>query len=217
MANLFSKSVNLIPLKVLIALAISGSALIAGVTYYFTPKYSRVGYQPTQPVAFDHSLHVGQLGMDCRYCHNFVDESGHSNVPATNTCMSCHSMVLADSPKLAPVRESYNTGEPIEWVRIHKTPDYVYFNHAIHVNRGISCVECHGQINEMEVVYHAKSLSMAFCLECHKNPEKYIRENEDVYDLTWEAESRQAQLELGEKLVHDWNINPPISCSGCHR
>lgn len=217
MANLFSKSVNLIPLKVLIALAITGSAVIAGVTYYFTPKYTRVGYQPTQPVAFDHSLHVGQLGMDCRYCHNFVDESGHSNVPSTNTCMNCHSMVLADSPKLAPVRESWNTGEPIEWVRIHKTPDYVYFNHAIHVNRGISCVHCHGQINEMEVVHHAEPLSMGFCLECHKNPEKYIREPENVYDLTWEAESRQAQLQLGEQLVHDWNINPPISCSGCHR
>lgn len=217
MANLFSKSVNLIPLKVIIALAMTGSAVIAGVTYYFTPKYARVGYMPTQPVAFDHALHVEQLGMDCRYCHTFVDEAGHSNVPATNTCMNCHSMVLADSPKLAPVRESYNTGEPIEWVRIHKTPDYVYFNHAIHVNRGISCVHCHGQVNEMEVVYHAKSLSMAFCLECHKNPEKYIREPEEVYDLNWEAESRQAQLQLGEQLVHDWNINPPISCSGCHR
>ncbi len=217
MANLFKKSVNLIPLKVIIALAMTASAVIAGVTYYFTPKYSRVGYQPTQPVAFDHSLHVEQVGMDCRYCHTYVDRSEHSNVPATNTCMSCHSMVLTDSPQLAPIRESYATGEPVQWVKIHKTPDYVYFNHAAHVNRGISCVECHGQINEMEVVYHAKSLSMAFCLECHKNPEDYIRPLDKVYDLNWEAESQQAQARMGEDLVHQWNINPPLSCSGCHR
>jgi len=217
MANIFSKSVNLVPLKLIIALAITTSVVIAGVTYYFTPKYARVGYQPTQPVAFDHSLHVEQVGLDCRYCHNFVDRSDHSNVPSSNTCMTCHSTVLKDSPKLAPVRESYETGEPIEWVKIHQLPDYAYFNHAIHVNRGISCVHCHGQVNEMEVVHHAKPLSMAFCLECHKNPEKYIREQEHVYDLNWEAESQQAQLQMGERLVHDWNINPPISCSGCHR
>jgi len=131
--------------------------------------------------------------------------------------MNCHSMVLADDPKLAPVRESYATGDPINWVRIHKTPDYVYFNHAVHVNRGISCVHCHGQVNEMEVVYHAKSLTMAFCLDCHRQPEEYIRPNEHVYDLNWEAESKQAQLQMGTDLVHQWNVNPPISCSGCHR
>lgn len=217
MANLFSKSVNLVPLKILIALTLTASVVIAGVTYYFTPQYARVGYMPQQPVAFDHSLHVEQLGLDCRYCHNFVDRAAHSNVPSTNTCMTCHSMVLSDSPKLAPVRDSYESGRPIEWVKIHQLPDYAYFNHAVHVNRGISCVHCHGQVNEMEVVYHAKSLSMAFCLDCHKNPEQYIREPQHVFDLNWKPESRQAQLQMGERLVHDWNINPPISCSGCHR
>jgi hypothetical protein len=217
MANIFRKSVNTVPLKLIIALGLITSSLIAGVTYYFTPKYTRVGYMPTQPVAFDHSLHVDQLGMDCRYCHTYVDEAGHSNVPSTNTCMNCHSMVKTDSPKLAPVRESYASGEPIPWVRIHKTPEYVYFNHAVHVNRGISCLHCHGQVNEMEVVYHAEPLSMAFCLECHRAPEKYIRPVDEVYNLDWRPESEEAQLRMGEEFVHDWNVNPPISCSGCHR
>ncbi len=217
MANLFSKSVNTVPLKVIIALAMTASAVIAGVTYYFTPQYARVGYQPAQPVSFSHAIHVEQLGMDCRYCHTFVDRSEHSNIPSTNTCMNCHSMVLADDAKLAPVRESYQSGEPIPWVKIHQTPDYVYFNHSIHVNRGVSCVECHGQVNAMEEVYHAKSLSMSFCLDCHRNPEGSIRPLERVYDLDWTADSPQAQLQMGEDLVHQWNVNPPLSCSGCHR
>ncbi|MGJ3243990.1 MAG: cytochrome c3 family protein [Opitutales bacterium] len=217
MANIFRKSVNTVPLKLIIILGLITSSLIAGVTYYFTPKYTRVGYMPTQPVAFDHSLHVDQLGMDCRYCHTYVDQAGHSNIPSTNTCMNCHSLVQTESPKLAPVRESYASGEPIPWVRIHKTPEYVYFNHAVHVNRGISCLHCHGQVNEMEVVYHAEPLSMAFCLECHRAPEKYIRPVDEVYNLDWRPESKEAQLKMGEEFVHDWNVNPPISCSGCHR
>jgi len=116
-----------------------------------------------------------------------------------------------------PVRDSYASGEPIPWVRVHKTPDYVFFNHAVHVNRGISCVECHGQVNEMEVVSHAKSLSMAFCLECHRNPEDYIRPIDKVYDLAWQPESEEIQVEMGEELVQHWKVNPPESCSGCHR
>ena len=164
MANVFPKWVNSIPIKVIVALLLIKTAVVLGVTYYATPKYTRVGYAPTQPVPFSHALHVGQLEMDCRHCHTFVDRSEHSNVPATDTCMSCHSMVRKNDPVLAPVRESYESGEPIPWVRIHKTPDYVYFNHAVHVNRGISCVECHGRIDQMEVVHHAKSLSMRFCL-----------------------------------------------------
>lgn len=217
MANVFPKWANIAPIKILIALTLLLGTLVAGVTYYATPKYLRVGYQPVQPVAFDHSLHVTQLGMDCRYCHTYVDRSEHSNVPAASVCMNCHNQVQANSPKLAPIRASYDSGEPVPWVKIHNTPDYVYFNHAAHVNRGVSCVECHGQINDMEVVYHAKPLSMAFCLECHRNPENFIRPLDKVYDLTWKPESRQAQLEMGEKFVHDWDVKPPQSCSGCHR
>lgn len=217
MANIFPKWFNLVPFQVLLILALVGTAVTAAFTYYFTPSYGRVGYQPTQPVAFDHSLHVDQLGMDCRYCHNHVDESAHSNIPSTNTCMNCHVQIQSNAPTLALIRNSYDSGEPVEWVRIHKTPDYVYFNHAVHVNRGVSCVECHGQVNQMEVVWHDKSLSMGFCLDCHRNPEEFIRPNEEVYNLDWEAESRTAQIEMGRELVQEWQVHPPQSCSGCHR
>lgn len=217
MANVFPKWANTVPIKVIICLVLVVSAVSLAVTYYFTPKYTRVGYAPVQPVAFDHSLHVTQLGMDCRFCHTFVDRSEHSNVPGTNVCMSCHSMVQKDSPALAPVRASFESGEPVPWVRIHKTPDYVYFNHSVHVNRGISCVECHGQIDQMQVVEHAKPLSMSFCLDCHRNPEKSIRPVDEVYNLTWERPEDPAKVAEIENFVHDWKVNPPQSCSGCHR
>lgn len=217
MANVFPKWVNTLPIKIIIAIILVKTAVVLGVTYYFTPKYTRVGYAPTQPVPFSHALHAGQLEIDCRYCHTFVDRSEHSNVPGSNVCMSCHSMVRKDSPLLATVRESYDSGEPVPWVRIHKTPDYVYFNHAVHVNRGISCIECHGEIQNMEVVHHAKPLSMAFCLECHRNPEQYIRPPEEVYNLDWERPTDPDSLAELHSFVHDWKINPPQSCSGCHR
>lgn len=217
MANIFPKGINQAPLKIVASLFLLVTTVVCGISYYFTPKYTRVGYEPTQPVAFDHSLHVEQLGMDCRYCHTYVDRSQHSNIPATSTCMNCHSMVAKDSDALSLVRESYATGEPIPWVRIHKTPDYVYFNHSVHVNRGVSCVSCHGKVNEMEVVAHSESLSMGFCLDCHREPEKYIRPVEEVYNLNWEAGSEEKQLKQGKEFVHDWNINPPQSCTGCHR
>ncbi len=217
MANIFPKWSNFVPIKIILGIGLVVTAVVAGITYYGTPKYMRVGYQPIQPVPFDHNIHVEQLGMDCRYCHTYVDRSEHSNVPSTNTCMNCHSQVLTDSQALAPVRESAESGEPIPWVRIHKTPDFVYFNHSVHVNRGISCVECHGQVNEMQTVYHAKSLSMSFCLDCHRHPEKSIRPVDEVYNLNWEASSPKEQEEMGKRFVHDWKINPPLSCSGCHR
>ncbi len=217
MANIFPKWSNAVPKQVIIALTLLTIAVTSGITYYATPKYTRVGYQPTQPVAFDHRLHVGQLDIDCRYCHSFVEQSEHSNIPDATTCMNCHTQIKRDSPALAPVRESWATGNPVPWVRIHKTPDYVFFNHSVHVNRGISCVECHGQVNEMPVVYHAKSHSMKFCLDCHRSPEKFIRPLNKVFDLSWKPESPKAQLEEGARLVHDWNVNPPESCSGCHR
>jgi hypothetical protein len=217
MANIFPKEANKAPIFIIVMVAFIGAAVVSGVTYYMTPKYTRVGYAPIQPVAFSHAIHVDQLGMDCRYCHTFVDRSGHSNVPAADTCMACHSIIQRDAPSLAPIRESYESGQPVPWVRIHNLPDYAYFNHAVHVARGISCAECHGEIHKMEVVHHAKPLTMAFCLECHREPEKYIRPPEEVFNLAWRPESREAQLEMGTQFVHDWRVNPPLSCSGCHR
>lgn len=217
MANIFPKWVNSVPIKVIAALLLIKTAVVIGITYYFSPQYTRVGYAPTQPVAFSHEFHAGTLEIDCRYCHTFVEQSGHSNVPGTNVCMSCHSMVLKDDARLATVRQSFDSGEPIPWVRVHKVPDYVYFNHAVHVNRGISCVECHGKVHEMEVVYHAKELSMGFCLKCHRNPEDSIRPVEEVYNLDWERPSDPSVVKELEEFVHDWGVNPPQSCSGCHR
>ena len=217
MANIFSKKSNLISFKILIAFSITMIAIIIGFTYYATPKYTRVGYQPIQPVAFDHNLHVGQIGIDCRYCHNYVENSSHSNIPAASTCMNCHNQIKQDSSSLTPIRTSYESGNPVPWVRVHKLPDYVYFNHSAHVNRGVSCIDCHGAVNEMEVIMEVKSLSMDFCLNCHRNPEKFVRPIEHVYDLDWKFEDLTTQIVVGQQIVNEWNINPPQSCSGCHR
>lgn len=217
MSTIFSKEANKAPLKIVISLLILGATITAGFTYYMTPKYARVGYQPIQPVSFQHSLHAGELGIDCRYCHSQVEKSGHSNVPATNTCMNCHNQVQVLSEKLQPVRDSYASGESIPWVQVHKLPDYVYFNHSVHVNRGISCFECHGQVNEMDEVRHEKSFSMAFCLECHRNPEEKLRPLDQITNLDWRPESKEAQLEFGNEMKEHWKVQPPVSCSGCHR
>ena len=222
MSDIFPKWTNRLPLYIGVGAVLVGTALTAGVTYYLTPKYSRVGYQPLQPVAFSHNIHATQLGLDCRYCHNGVEKAWFSNVPAASTCMNCHSTVLKDDPKLAVVRDSFTTGKPIPWVHIHKTPDYVYFNHSVHVTRGSSCVECHGPVNKMDEVYHAKPLSMGFCLECHRDPAAHIRPVEKVTDLDWkwDADPKKAaemQRANGTKFVHDWKVQSLQNCSTCHR
>jgi len=207
---------------ILIGGGLTASAVTAGVWYYFTPKYTRVGYQPLQPVSFSHATHVDQLGMDCRYCHSAVEKSWFSNIPASSTCMNCHNQVLKDDPRLALVRETAASGKPIPWVQIHKTPDYVYFNHAVHVNRGISCVECHGQIDKMEEVYHAKPLSMSFCLDCHRDPAAKIRPLDKVTDLNWKPSddpsvAAQTQKAKGKEMVEHWRVESLQNCSACHR
>lgn len=206
------------PFKIAVGAILVGGALTAGTTYYMTPEYSRVGYQPIQPVAFSHEIHAGQLGLDCRYCHNGVEKSWYSNVPSPSTCMNCHNQVLKDSPKLELVRESALSGKPIPWVQIHKTPDYVYFNHSVHVNRGVSCVKCHGQVNHLDEVRQEKSFTMTFCLNCHRDPASQIRHPKDVYNLDLQI-SAEEQQKMGKKFVHDWNIQSTQlqNCSTCHR
>jgi hypothetical protein len=219
MSKIFPKSANALPLQIVIFLGVLGGVAAAGITYYATPAYLRVGYQPVQPVPFDHSLHAGQLGIDCRYCHASVEKSATSSVPAAQTCMNCHSQIKTTSPLLEVVRNSYKTGDPVPWVKIHQAPDYVYFNHSVHVNRGVSCVECHGKVNEMTVVFHAKSHSMSFCLDCHRNPAQRIRNPEDVFNLDSKTLADQGPegVKTAEKFIHDWRVKPPQSCSGCHR
>jgi hypothetical protein len=217
MSKIFPKSANALPLQIIIFLGVLGGVAAAGITYYATPAYLRVGYQPVQPVPFEHSLHAGQLGIDCRYCHAAVEKSATSSLPAAQTCMNCHSIIKTTSPLLEVVRQSYATGEPVPWVRIHQNPDYVYFNHSVHVNRGVSCVECHGKINEMTTVYQAKPHSMSWCLDCHRNPAERIRDPKDVFNLDSQTLAAQGKLAEAQKFVHDWKVNPPQSCSGCHR
>jgi len=217
MSKIFPKSANRLPLQILLYLVLVGGVATAGVDYYMTPKYTRVGYAPVQPVPFSHAKHVGEVGLDCRYCHSYVEKSGFANLPTAQTCMNCHNQIKTTSADLAIVRKSYETGEPVPWVQIHEVPDFVYFNHSIHINRGISCVECHGRIDQMDTVSHAKPLSMGFCLDCHRAPETHLRPTAKVTDLAWSAPSPDAQLEMGRQFVHDWKVKPPQSCSGCHR
>jgi len=222
MSAIFPKWTNWLPLVLGVGAALAGGAVAAGVTIYFTPKYTRVGYQPVQPVPFSHKIHAGQLGLDCRYCHSMVDKTWVANIPAASTCMNCHSQVLKDDLRLAVVRDSAANNTPIPWVQVHITPDYVYFNHSVHVARGISCVECHGRIDQMDEVRHAKPFSMSFCLDCHRAPAEHIRPVDKVTDLGWTwstngVEAAHLQTVEGQKLVEHMRVESLQSCSACHR
>jgi len=216
MSDIFPKWTNKLPSRILIALALLGAAAVIGVTYYFTPKYTDVGYQPVQPVFFPHSVHADQLGIDCRYCHHDVEKSWYSNIPGAGVCMNCHNQVLAADNRLAPIRESATNNTPVPWVQIHKLPDFAYFNHSVHVNRGVSCVECHGQVHKMDEVAQAKPLSMSFCLNCHREPEAHIRPPDQVFNLDWQRPENFTKTQ-GQEMVRHWNVNPSQSCSACHR
>ncbi len=221
MANFFPKWTNELPWKIAVCGGVLCLAVLAGTTYYATPKYTRVGYEPGQPVPFSHAVHVQQLGMDCRFCHNFVEVAAHANVPSAQTCMSCHQQIKAQDPKLAPVRAAWNGGKAdgpaIEWVKVHQTPDYVYFNHAVHVNRGVSCFSCHGAVNDMTVISERQPLSMKWCLDCHRAPENFLRPPTEVFNMSWKAESAPEQMQIGTRFKHNWDVNPPTTCGGCHR
>ncbi len=223
MSDVFPRWTNRLPGQIIFGLLLIGGVVTAGLNYYFTPKYTRVGFQPTQPVPFSHSIHVKQLGLDCRYCHDGVEKSWYSNVPAADTCMNCHSAVRADDPKLEPVRASYkDANKPVEWVQIHKLPDYVYFNHSVHVNRGVSCVECHGRVDEMDEVRHEKHFSMTFCLDCHRelspengDPNKRLRPLDKITDLAYDRSSDPANKD--RNFVKEWHVKTSENCSACHR
>lgn len=253
MANIFPRWTNLLPLKIAICIASLVLGLVIMFTYYFTPKTLRVGYMPDQPIAYDHELHVKQLGLDCRLCHSFVEESGHANVPTGDRCWTCHQHVQKDNEKLLPLRRAMDktfegyTGEPVKWVRVHKSPDYVFFDHSAHLSRGVSCVSCHGQVNEMRTVFQAKDHSMGFCLDCHRAPENHLRPLEEVFNLDYTAKNyvelnptfaeavdafsksntdlklnptgseEEVQKAVGSFLKAHWNVQPKESCATCHR
>lgn len=191
--------------------------VLVGVYYYAPPEYTRVGYAPIQPVPYSHELHAGRLGLSCLYCHTGVEESSVAKVPPTQTCMNCHQAIKPDSPLLEPVRVSWLSGNPVPWVRVHRVPDFVYFNHSVHVRRGVGCVTCHGKINEMPVVVHEKSLSMGWCLDCHRHPEDHLRPPDEATNFTWQAPHGQSQRDYGLVLKEQSRIRPPENCAGCHR
>jgi hypothetical protein len=185
------------------------------VAYGFSPKTLDGQYQPVQPVPYSHALHAGKLGLDCRYCHSTVENAAHAAVPPTQTCMNCHTQIHKDSPKLEKVRESYATGMPIEWIKVHKLGDYAYFNHAAHVTRGVSCVECHGRVDQMEEVHRAQPLSMGWCLSCHRNAVDHVRPPEEVFNLSKPTDSWTKDQRL--ELIKRYDLHPNDNCSTCHR
>ena len=198
-------------------LVLGGLYVVAMAVFVAAPKTQRVGYAPQQPAPYSHQLHAGELGMDCRYCHNTVEESAQASIPPTQTCMNCHTNIRRDSEKLIPVRESNATGLPIQWVRVHDLPDFVYFNHSAHVNRGIGCVSCHGRIDKMEVVHQAQPLTMGWCLGCHRNPEPYLRPLEEIAMMDYMPEDQES---LGRRLREEFRIRDReelTDCSLCHR
>jgi hypothetical protein len=215
LAQIFPQWTNRLPLALAVGSLVVSVAIVLGIWYYFSPRYTDVGYRPAQPVPFSHKLHAGELGLDCRYCHNTVEVAAHAAVPPTGTCMNCHTLILPESEKLLPVRESWATGRPIEWVRVHKVADYAYFDHGVHVRGGVGCISCHGNIAQMEIVQQKEPLSMGWCLDCHRNPQPRLRPVSEITNMKWLPPDNQA--ELAGKLVSELNLNPPEKCSGCHR
>lgn len=204
-------------LRVLLAVGILGGLvyLVVFVWYGFSPKTTATGYAPLQPVPYSHALHVGKLGMDCRYCHSTVETTAAAAVPAAATCMNCHKTVRPASAALLPVRQSAASDVPVAWVRVHDLPDFVYFNHSAHVRRGVGCVSCHGRVDKMDVVRTVQPLSMGWCLDCHRAPEQHLRPVEAVTQMDWAA--TPDPLAVGTRLRRENRIEPPTDCTTCHR
>ena len=214
MAQIFHRSAN-----TLSRVTIFGAIFIAGFVLWViggivrSPYVTNQGVTREQPVPFSHQHHVAGLGIDCRYCHTSVETSAFAGIPPTSTCMNCHSQIWTNAEMLEPIRESFRTGTPIVWSRVHRLPDYVHFNHSIHVAKGIGCASCHGAIDRMNLVYQAAPLTMEWCLNCHRNPEKYIRPREEVFNMNYVPKN---QAVLGPKLVQLYGVRKQTHCSACH-
>ena len=216
MSQIFHPSTNTIS-----RVSIFGSVFFAGGLLWGLVNVNRSDYLTQvavprkQPVPFSHKHHVSGIGLDCRHCHTSVEESAFAGLPATKTCMTCHSQVWSNSPMLEPVRASFRTDQPLEWTRVHDLPDFVYFNHSIHVKKGVGGVSCHGRVDQMPLVWKQQTLQMEWCLDCHRNPEGSLRPPEQVFNMTWQPE--EDQRVLGAALVRKNKVRNPTSCSDCHR
>jgi Cytochrome c7 and related cytochrome c len=219
MPQIFHRSTN-----TLSRLSIFGAVFLIGALLWVVAEINRSPYvtqafvAKEQPVQFSHKHHVGDDGIDCRYCHTTVERTASAGMPSTKTCMNCHSQLFADAPYLEPIRESWRTERPIRWTRVHDLPDYAYFNHSIHVNKGVGCATCHGRIDLMPSVWQVSSLQMEWCLECHREPERFVRPKDQVFNMEWQPPANQ--IEEGKKLVEAYHIQSSsvlTSCSTCHR
>ena len=216
MPQYFSKSANTIA-KLSILGGLLSVVVVSCLAYWIvrSPYETMQNIPREQPVPFSHEHHVGGLGIDCRYCHNTVETSSFANIPATKVCMNCHSQMWATSPTLEPVRESYRTGKSIEWTRVNDLPDFVYFNHSIHVHSGVGCSTCHGRVDKMPLTWQAQPLTMKWCLDCHRHPERYVRPRDQVFAMDYAPPADQ--MAVGSRLVKAYHLHSLTSCSTCHR
>jgi cytochrome c7-like protein len=216
MSQIFHRSANTIA-----RVSIFGAIFfIGGLLYLFdqvnrSPWVTEARVAREQPIQFSHERHVAGNGIDCRYCHTSVEESAFAGIPPTKTCMNCHAQIFANSPFLQPVRTSFTTNQPLHWTRVHDLPDFAYFNHSIHLKKGVGCTTCHGQVDRMPLMWQENSLQMEWCLDCHRNPERYVRPRDQVFSVSYQPPSNQ--LELGQRLVAEYQIQKLTSCSTCHR
>ncbi len=221
MAQIFRKSSNGFARAVILGTPLAAVALV-GVLYAmeWSPWATREYAPIDQPVPFSHKHHVGQLGIDCRYCHSGVEKSAYAGIPPTETCMTCHSQLYTDQAMLAPVRRSLTDNKPIQWNRVHDLPDFVYFNHSIHVNKGIGCTACHGSVAEMQLTWQNQTLYMAWCLQCHRHPEKYIADRKDTFSPDRVALKDEGKIDEARQLVKDYHVQSSgvlTDCYTCHR
>jgi len=216
MAQIFHRSTNTIA-----RLSIYGAVILIALLGYAVDVVNKTSYVTEvnnarpQPVPFSHKHHVGELGLDCRYCHTSVEVSSSAGMPPTETCMTCHSQIWTNSEMLAPVRASYTNSKSISWTRVNAVPDFVYFNHSIHVAKGVGCTTCHGPIGEMNITWRGQTLYMRWCLECHNAPERFLRPRSEVFDAFYQAPSNQ--LTLGRELMKQYKVQKLTNCTTCHR
>lgn len=213
--NVFPKWINRVRILAGAGAVLGGGYVVTLFAYGASPKTLNVGYAPEQPVPFSHALHAGELGLDCRYCHTTVEQGARAAVPPTETCMNCHQRIRTQSEAIQPLLTSWSTGKSVPWKRVHDLPDYVYFDHSAHVTRGVGCVSCHGRVDTMERVRQEQPLSMGWCLECHRAPEKNLRPSELATAMDWTPEG--SAEELGARLAREKHLKPSTDCSTCHR
>jgi hypothetical protein len=211
MAQVFDRSSNALARASLVLTGLIVIALgVALNSLQRSPWVTRQGQRPDQPVPFSHKHHVEGLGLQCQYCHTSVEKSSYAGIPPTKTCMNCHSQIWTNASLLEPVRQSWATGESIPWIRVHDLPDYVYFNHEIHVNKGIGCASCHGRVDEMPLMYEENTLQMEWCLNCHRNPAKNLRPTAEIYNMAWSGPSKTQPVWCGT-TKNTWGTGIPTA------